>query len=121
MDDWRSYDGIAETYERINAPRLAQPAGDLVALAQPPHGGRVLDVGTGTGVAASAAASLLGPEGVPVGVDVSLGMLAQAARSRPSLRLAAAEAIDLPFRDATFDAVTANFVVSHFTKYQTAL
>jgi ubiquinone/menaquinone biosynthesis C-methylase UbiE len=121
MDDWRSYDGIAETYERINAPRLAQPAGDLVALAQPPHGGRVLDVGTGTGVAASAAAALLGPEGVAVGVDVSLGMLAQAARSRPSLRLVAAEAIDLPFRDATFDAVTANFVVSHFTKYQTAL
>jgi ubiquinone/menaquinone biosynthesis C-methylase UbiE len=121
MDDWRSYDGIAETYERINAPRLAQPAGDLVALAQPPHGGRVLDVGTGTGVAASAAAALLGPEGVAVGVDVSLGMLAQAARSRPSLRLAAGEAIDLPFRDATFDAVTANFVVSHFTKYQTAL
>src|SRR6266498_2726740 len=121
MDDWRSYDGVAETYERINAPRLAQPAGDLVALAQPPRGGRVLDAGTGTGVAASAAAALLGPEGVAVGVDVSLGMLGQAARTRPALRLAAAEAIDLPFRDATFDAVTASFVVSHFTKYQTAL
>jgi ubiquinone/menaquinone biosynthesis C-methylase UbiE len=55
MDDWRSYDGVAETYERINAPRLAQPAGDLVALAQPPRGGRDLDVGTGTGDAGSAA------------------------------------------------------------------
>src|SRR5207247_11284042 len=107
--------------ERIHAPRLAQPAGDLVALAEPPPGGRVLDVGTGTGVAASAAAALLGPEGVAVGVDVSLGMLGQAARARPALRLAAAEAIDLPFRDGTFDAVTGSFVVSHFTKYQTAL
>jgi ubiquinone/menaquinone biosynthesis C-methylase UbiE len=121
MDDWRSYDGVAETYERINAPRMAQPAADLVALAQPPRGGRVLDVGTGTGVAASAAAALIGSEGEAVGVDVSLGMLRQAARARPELLLAAAEAIDLPFRDGTFDAVTANFVVSHFTKYKTAL
>ena len=121
MDDWRSYDGIAETYERINAPRMAHPAEDLVAMAQPPRGGRVLDVGTGTGVAAAAAAALLGPGGMAVGVDVSLGMLGQAARARPALHLAAASAIDLPFRDATFDAVTASFVVSHFTKYKTAL
>src|SRR5436309_6079119 len=121
MDDWRYYYGIAETYDRINAPRSAHRAGDLVALAQPRPGGRVLDVGTGTGVAASAAAALLGPEGVAVGVDVSLGMLGQAARARPALVLAAASAIDLPFRDGTFDAVTANFVVSHFTKYETAL
>jgi ubiquinone/menaquinone biosynthesis C-methylase UbiE len=121
MDDWRSYDGVAEAYERINAPRMAQPAADLVAMADPPRGGRVLDVGTGTGVAASAAAALLGPDGVAVGVDVSLGMLGQASRARPGLRLAAAEAIDLPFRDGTFDAVTASFVVSHFTKYTTAL
>ena len=35
--------------------------------------------------------------------------------------MAAASAIDLPFRDGTFDVVTANFVVSHFTKYKTAL
>ncbi|MDQ3991117.1 MAG: methyltransferase domain-containing protein, partial [Actinomycetota bacterium] len=29
--------------------------------------------------------------------------------------------IDLPFPDATFDAVMANFVLSHFTRYETAL
>jgi len=23
--DWRSYDSVAETYERIHAPRLAEP------------------------------------------------------------------------------------------------
>jgi SAM-dependent methyltransferase len=34
---------------------------------------------------------------------------------------AAAAAIDLPFRDATFDAVLANFVLTHFTRYETAL
>ena len=30
MDDWRSYDTVAETYARIHAPRLAEPATDLV-------------------------------------------------------------------------------------------
>ena len=29
--------------------------------------------------------------------------------------------IDLPFRGATFDAVVGNYVIAHFTKYQTAL
>jgi ubiquinone/menaquinone biosynthesis C-methylase UbiE len=121
MDDWRSYDGVAEIYERVNAPHMAEPARDLVAMAGLPQGGRVLDVGTGTGVAAAAAAAALGPDGLAVGVDVSLGMLAQAARARPELRLAGASAIDLPFRDGTFDALTGSFVLSHFTKYETAL
>src|SRR5207249_3743942 len=121
MDDWRSYDDVAEIYERVNASHMAEPARDLVAMAGAPPGGRVLDVGTGTGVAAAAAAATLGSEGLAVGVDMSLGMLLQGARARPEIHLAAASAIDLPFRDGTFDAVTANFVVSHFTKYETAL
>jgi ubiquinone/menaquinone biosynthesis C-methylase UbiE len=119
--DWRSYDGIAETYERLSAPRTAQVAADLVALADPPSGGRVLDVGAGTGVTVEAAGKAVGSDGVAVGIDPSIGMLVVGARVRPSLHLVAAEAIDLPFRDATFDAVTANFVLSHFTKYETAL
>ncbi len=121
MDDWRSYDEVAETYERLHASHMAEPARDLVALAAPPAGGRALDVGTGTGVAAEAAAAAMGHDGVVVGVDVSQGMLSTGRRSRPELRFIAAEAIDLPFRDGIFDVVTANFVISHFTKYETAL
>jgi ubiquinone/menaquinone biosynthesis C-methylase UbiE len=119
--DWRTYDGIAETYERVSAPRTAQVAADLVAMASPPAGGRVLDVGTGTGVVAEAGQKAVGDDGVAVGVDASTGMLAVGSRVRPSLRLVAAEAIDLPFHDATFDVATAGFVLSHFTRYQTAL
>src|SRR3989442_11342776 len=118
MNDWRSYDEIAETYERVHAPRLAEPARDLVALAEPPPGGRVLDIGTGTGVAAEAAARAVGSAGLAVGVDRSVGMVLVGHGARPPLRLAAAEAIDLPFRDQTFDVVTANFVISHFAKYE---
>jgi len=118
MDDWRSYDSVAETYARIHAPRLAEPARDLVALAGVGPGLRVLDVGTGTGVAAAAAAEA---GGRVVGIDEAHGMLLAARAADDGLRLAAAQVIDLPFRDGTFDAVLANFVIAHFAKYQTAL
>ena len=118
MNDWRTYDDIAETYERIHAPRLARPARDLVEIAGATTGTRVLDVGTGTGIAAEAAIER-GADAV--GIDESLGMLRVGRTARPNVHTAAAEAIDLPFRDGAFDAVIANFVIAHFTKYQTAL
>jgi ubiquinone/menaquinone biosynthesis C-methylase UbiE len=118
--DWRSYDSVAETYARVHAPRLAEPARDLVALAGVQPGAKVLDVGTGTGVAA-VEAKTAGAQ--VVGVDEALGMLRAARGSNPNgdLRLAAAQAIDLPFRGGAFDAVIASFVIAHFTKYTTAL
>ena len=119
--DWRGYDEVAETYERVHATHTAEVAADLVELSRPPEGGRVLDVGAGTGSSTEAGQKAVGPQGVVVGVDPALGMLGVAVRVRPDLRFAAAEAIDLPFKDAGFDAVIANFVLSHFTKYETAL
>lgn len=121
MDDWRSYDHVADAYERVHSPRTELPARDLVALAAPPSGGRILDVGTGPGVTARAGEEAVGGGGLVVGVDTSIGMLLAGRGSRPGLRVALAEAIDLPFRDGSFDAVTANFVLSHFMKYETAL
>lgn len=121
MTDWRSYDGVAETYERVHAPQTMVPARDLVALAAPPEGASVLDVGAGTGVAAGAASEAIGPGGLVVGVDPSLGMLRVAARTRPQPSFVAAEVIQLPFRDATFDLILATFSLSHFTRLDTAL
>ena len=118
MQDWRTYDGVADDYERIHAPRLAEPARDLVGLAGVAAGDRVLDVGTGTGVAAGEA---LTAGADVVGVDHSIGMLRTARRSRPQVRVVGAEAIDLPFRAGVFDVVLGNFVLAHFTKVDTAL
>jgi ubiquinone/menaquinone biosynthesis C-methylase UbiE len=119
-EDWRSFDPVAEVYDRVRAPVHDAPARDLVALVAPPSGGRVLDVGTGTGVAAVPALEAVGSTGLVVGVDPAVEML-RLARARGISSLAGAEAIDLPFRDATFDTVLANFVIFILTSYDTAL
>ena len=116
---WQPFASVAETYDRVRAPVHAPPARDLVDLVAPPQAGRVLDVGTGTGVAAELAAGAVGPEGLVVGVDPSVPMLRQALPRHS--RVLAAQAIDLPFRDEIFDTVLANFVIAFFTRYETAL
>ena len=118
MNDWRSYDEVAETYERVHAPRLLEIGRALAAFVEVAQGERVLDVGTGTGVAAQAVTEA---GGRPVGIDPSVGMLRVGRRERSGIAFAAAEAIDLPFGDGTFDVATGNLVLSHFRRYDTAL
>ena len=118
--DWRSFDSVAETYARLSAPNLARVAEDLVKLLEVAPGQRVLDVGTGTGVGARAAAGVTGQDGVAAGIDPSIGMLRVARRGGGGPAYAAATSIDLPFRDQTFDRLMANFVIAFFPNYQTA-
>lgn len=120
-DDWRGYASVAEAYAAVAEPRTAAPAADLVAMARIGPGARILDVGTGTGVVARAAASATGVDGLVVGVDQAPEMLAVAAGADGAPRYAAARAIDLPFRDRAFDAVLAGFVLTHVARYETAL
>lgn len=119
--DWRSYDQVAREYERVHASRTAHIAADLVTVAGILPGARVLDIGTGTGVVVEAAQATAGPDAVVIGVDASVPMVIEGRRARPGLRLAAAQVIDLPFRDGRFDVVTAAFVLSHFTRLDTAM
>ena len=118
MDDWRSYDRTASLYERVHAPRFAEPARDLVKLAGVQSGDHVLDVGTGTGVAAAVAQEA---GASVVGIDPSERMLDVARAAHPDIEFLAAQAIDLPFPDRSFDAVLGTFVLAHFTKVETAL
>jgi ubiquinone/menaquinone biosynthesis C-methylase UbiE len=118
-EDWRSFDSAGQVYARVFAPHFARIADDLVHLLKVRPGQRILDVGTGTGVGARAAERATGPGGTVVGIDPSLGMLRVA--NRDGGRYAAATSIDLPFRDATFDHLLANFVIAFFPNYQTAL
>ena len=110
--DWRAYDDVADDYARAVAPHFAPIATDLVAFAEIPDAGRLLDIGTGDGSVLRAATRL-----AAFGVDPSVAMLKHAG----GLDVAAADTINLPFRNDTFHAATAQFVLPMFTKLDTAL
>lgn len=99
-------------------------AHDLVSDAGICPGQLVLDVGTGTGVAAFEAAKCVTPQGFIVGIDHSEPMLTAAKADsrksgRKSLRFLTMEAEHLLFPDGLFDAVISNCGISYATFHQT--
>lgn len=106
------FDQVAPKYDRTNSvlslrrDRVWRRATRAALELRPAQ--QVLDVGAGTGVSTEE----LGRAGAyAVGVDLSLGMLAAGRRARPGVPLLAADALALPFPDATFDAVTMSFAL----------
>ena len=116
MNDWRTYDDVAETYERVHASRFAESAGDLVEIVGFADGADVLDVGTGTRVAAQVAADA----GRAVG-STSRSACSASPAANGQVPVAAAQVIDLPFGPGRFDAAIGSFVLAHFSKVETAL
>ena len=116
---WKSYDGVAQAYSQVSAPKVfAGPARDLVRLLAPRAGAKVLDVGTGTGVAAQCARRA--GAAVVVGLDLSQGMLVEARQG--GLRAPVRGRVPgLPFAGGVFDAVIASFVLNHVAAYAEAL
>jgi ubiquinone/menaquinone biosynthesis C-methylase UbiE len=104
-----SFDRRAPTYAQNEWHRRS--AERLVALCPLQRGDRVLDAGTGTGFAALAAARVVGSEGRVIGVDISPGMLREAASAvkesgLTNVELHQADASNLrEFRDESFRAV----------------
>src|SRR5258705_12783558 len=100
MDDWRSYDHVAAQYERANGSRLVQPARGLLELVGPlPERARVLDVGTGPGITAHAAAEA--GAGLVVGIDPAGPRLATGAPAPGSFPPGAAPARAVPVSPPT--------------------
>ena len=116
---WQSYDSVVDEYEAAAVPRFRSVAADLVDALAPPAGGRVLDIGTGTGLAAQLVRDVVGRDGFVVGADPSLGMLERAAPH--GLMPVAATLPGLPFADDGFDAAVANLVLSHVADYRGGL
>jgi SAM-dependent methyltransferase len=101
-----------DAYERFLVPHLFRPwAEEVLLLAGDLEGRAILDVATGTGVAARLAAAAAGPRGLVAGLDIDHGMLRVGARSAaPQAGAAApvgwvrASALAMPFPEGSFDA-----------------
>jgi SAM-dependent methyltransferase len=103
-----------------NVRHLFAPiAQELAADAKIARGQTVLDVATGPGEPALSVAPLVGAEGTVVGVDPIPEMIAAAQRAAERFGIKNAKfevsfADQLPFPDATFDAVISRFGVMFF-------
>jgi ubiquinone/menaquinone biosynthesis C-methylase UbiE len=88
---------------------------EQIRLARLVSGESVLDVGSGTGGFAIAAARTVGPNGRVTGIDPSPEMVrhaaAKARRARSSATFAATVVEALPYPDASFDVVTMSLVL----------
>lgn len=108
-----NYDHIAPGYD--SQPYRAKTVHpDLLTLIDecPQAALRLLDVGCGTGNQLIANHQHA-PHLLVAGVDFSTGMLSQARAKAPHLPWLRADGAALPFRTATFDFVTSQFMLHH--------
>lgn len=127
QEQWQ-LDGEAPVlYQRYLVPAItAIWAADLVDRTNIQRGARVLDVASGTGVVARAAATRLGDGGAVTGLDINPGMLA-VARSLPadagaaSIEWQEGSVLALPFADAAFDVVLCQLGLQFFPDRPAAL
>jgi ubiquinone/menaquinone biosynthesis C-methylase UbiE len=102
--------GRADAYDRVVGRVTARATEPLLDAARVGPGTRLLDVATGPGHVAGAAAAR-GAEAV--GGDISEEMLARSRHLYPRVRFRRADAESLPFEDGAFDAVVAAFLLHH--------
>ncbi len=121
----RMFDRIARRYDLMN--RLMTFGQDrvwrqcVVRRSRLRPFGRLLDIGTGTGGIARDALSMVSPLTVTA-VDFSFEMM-QAGRKRSRadrIRWCTADALNLPFPDNTFDAVTSGYLIRNVTDARAA-
>jgi SAM-dependent methyltransferase len=113
----RAHDRVARTYGGFFEPVTAVTIPALLGAAGVGGGCRVLDVASGPGAVAAAAAAR---GAVVIGVDLSPEMLAVARARHPGLDFREGDAERLPFAEDAFDAVVCNFGLGHFARPERA-
>jgi SAM-dependent methyltransferase len=107
----------AEEYHGFFAPIVSPVVAVLLDAGRVGPGSRVLDVATGPGYVAAAAAR----RGAKViGVDLAEEMVRLAGRLHPAIEFRAADAERLPFPDGSFDAVTGSLAILHLARPERA-
>jgi demethylmenaquinone methyltransferase/2-methoxy-6-polyprenyl-1,4-benzoquinol methylase len=119
------FDRIARVYDLMNSVMTAglhhrwrARAADLAALKP---GDRALDVATGTGDLAIELTRRVGPEGSVIGSDFSEVMLDLAREKSSEVRFEWGNALELPYDDGSFDAVTVGFGARNFSDLRVGL
>ena len=116
------FDRIARVYDRMNSVMTAgmhhrwrRRAADLARVGP---GSRALDVATGTG---DLAIELAARGASVVGLDFSERMLELARAKAPAIELVQGNALELPYPDGSFDAVTVGFGARNFSDLERGL
>ena len=119
------FDRIARVYDVMNSVMTAglhhRWRRRAVELAQVGPGDRALDVATGTGDLAIELSRRVAPGGEVIGSDFSDTMLELARKKAPELTFEWGNALELPYEDASFDAVTVGFGARNFSELGTGL
>ena len=110
--------GVVAKYHRHLSDLTNQSIDALLEAAAIRAGSRVLDVATGAGYLAGAAAEW-GAEAT--GIDFSASQVRMARARYPTVRFEQADAEALPFDSGTFDAVVSAFGMCHFPQPEIAL
>ena len=108
---------IPKLYEAYLVPLIFEPyAADLAKRLSARPVSRVLEIAAGTGVVTRALASALPESAAIVATDLNQAMLDQAAAvgTKRAVEWRQADAMQLPFQDASFDAVVCQFGTMFF-------
>jgi SAM-dependent methyltransferase len=112
------WERAAEFYGDAFGPLTSQTAPWLLEAVRAARGTRLLDVASGPGFIAAAAAGL-GSD--VIGLDFAAAMVAEARRRLPTLTFREGDAESLPFEAGSFDAVVMNFGLLHLARPDAAM
>jgi ubiquinone/menaquinone biosynthesis C-methylase UbiE len=120
------YDRVASAYGQVGPNYFAYAGRHLVEHTGITEGVWVLDVATGRGANLLAAAEVVGPHGLVIGVDLAPGMVRETAaeikrRNLSQVAIRQMDAENLDFPDASFDYVLCGFAIFLFPHLERAL
>jgi len=112
------WERVADKYDSTWASSTRQFIPPLLDAADVSGKMSILDVGCGPGYVSAA---VTGRGALPIGLDFAAEMIALARKMFPGIEFREGDAQNLPFPDATFDRVLANFALLHLANPERAM